>query len=88
MNLIAVHISDGVLAWPWLYYGFGAAACPLFLASGIRDEFLASASYRGVLHLGPDSLRASPCIAVERRSASFWGDGRLAIFVGLLLQRY
>src|SRR5436189_171485 len=39
MTLFAVHISDGVLAWPWLYYGFGAAACLLFLAMWrIRDE--------------------------------------------------
>jgi cobalt/nickel transport system permease protein len=37
--LLAVHLSDGVLAWPWLVAGFGALPCFLWWGlRGLREE--------------------------------------------------
>jgi cobalt/nickel transport system permease protein len=94
MTLFAVHISDGVLAWPWLYYGFGAAACLLFLAMWrIRDEEIprigiltASFFISALIHIRLPGVTVHLLLTgligvlLGRRAA-------LAIFVGLLLQK-
>lgn len=92
--LFSVHISDGVLSWPWLYGGFAAAAGLVALAMWrLRDEeiprigiltaaFFISALIRIPLPGVTIHLLLSGLIGVllGRRAA-------IAVFVGLLLQR-
>ncbi len=93
MTLFAVHISDGVLAWPWLAAGVALAAALLWSAAWrIRDEeiprvaILSAAFFvSSLIHVraGPTSihllLTGLVGVVLGRRAA-------LAIFVGLLLQ--
>lgn len=93
MPLLAVHIADGVLNWPWLAGGFAiAAALAWFGARKIRDEeiprvalltaafFVASQIH---VRVGPTSvhllLNGLVGVVLGWRSA-------LAIPIGLLLQ--
>jgi len=95
MPLFAVHISDGVLAWPWLIGGFAVAA--LLLAWGARriaDEeipriglltagfFVASLIH---VRLGPTSvhLLLNGLVGVVLGSRAV-----LAVAVGLFLQAF
>lgn len=91
--LFAVHISDGVLSWPWLAVGFAGAGILLVLAAHrIRDEeiprvaLLTAAFFvASLIHVkvGPTSihllLNGLIGVFLGRRAA-------LAVFVGLLLQ--
>lgn len=91
--LFAVHISDGVLAWPWLAGGFVIAGILLALSAWrIRDDeiprvaLLTAAFFvASLIHVkaGPTSihllLNGLVGIFLGRRAA-------LAVFVGLLLQ--
>ena len=93
MMLFAVHISDGVLSWPWLAGGFALAALLLWLgARRLRDEeipriaILTAAFFvSSLIHVraGPTSihllLSGLVGVVLGTRAA-------LAIFVGLLLQ--
>jgi len=94
MTLFAVHISDGVLTWPWLAGGFAVAACLVFAALWrLRDDeiprigvltaaFFVTAIIRIPLPGVTIHLLLSGLIGVilGRRAA-------LTIFVGLLLQK-
>ncbi len=91
--LFAVHISDGVLSWPWLAGGFVVAGILLALSvRRIRDEeiprvaLLTAAFFvASLIHVkaGPTSihllLNGLIGVFLGRRAA-------LAVFVGLLLQ--
>ncbi len=93
MMLFAVHISDGVLAWPWLAGGFALTGVLLALSlHRIRDEeiprvaLLTAAFFvASQIHVktGPTSihllLNGLIGVVLGRRAA-------LAVFVGLLLQ--
>jgi cobalt/nickel transport system permease protein len=95
MMLWAVHISDGVLTWPWLAGGFALAALLLWLAAWrIRDEevpriaILTAAFFASSLihiRVPPTSIHLllSGLIGVllGPRAA-------LAVFVGLVLQAW
>ena len=93
MMLIAVHISDGVLAWPWLAGGFVVTAALLLLSAWrLRDKeiprvaILTAAFFiTSVIHVRvpPTSihllLSGLVGVVLGPRAA-------IAIFVGLLLQ--
>src|ERR1051325_1240098 len=93
MMLFAVHISDGVLSWPWLAGGFALAALLLWLgARRLRDEeipriaILTAAFFvSSLIHVraGPTSI---PLLLSGLVGLVLGTRAALAIFVGLLLQ--
>ena len=91
--LFAVHISDGVLAWPWLAAGFALAAVLLWLAARrIRDEEIPRVAILSAAFFVSSLIHVRvPPTSIHLLLTGLVGvvlgpRAALAIFVGLLLQ--
>jgi cobalt/nickel transport system permease protein len=92
--LLAVHISDGVLTWPWLTGGFaGAVILALFGAWRIRDEeiprvaLLTAAFFvASLIHVKVGGVTSAHLLLNGLIGAVLGWRAGLAILVGLALQ--
>ena len=93
MILFAVHISDGVLTWPWLLGGFVVAAVLLFFAAWrLRDDEIprigvltAAFFISALIHIRLPGVTVH--LLLSGLIGVVLGFRRPCVFVGLLLQK-